>query len=172
MHPELFGYPDGNTDYSTAVQSSWSNYGANLYSAFSRLRGVATGVVFGRSLIGFHKIKDGTSKTYMVGEKYMSTDHYDTGLDAGDNEPAFSGNNNDTLRTTSKIRTLNRPLQLGPDQPGDSNDVGELIFGSAHRVGFHMAFCDASVQFVTFDVDPEIHRTRGHRFDGIVESTQ
>ena len=60
-----------------------------------------TGVVFGRSEINFRMITDGTSKTYMVGEKYMSTDNYYDGLDWGDNEPAFSGNNNDTLRITA-----------------------------------------------------------------------
>jgi type II secretory pathway pseudopilin PulG len=167
LQPELFGYPDGNTDYQDAVSASWNNYGSNLYSVFSG-PGMATGVVFGRSQIGFRKIKDGTSKTYMVGEKYMSLDHYQTGLDFGDNEPAFSGNNVDTLRVTSKVRTLNRPLKLQPDQRGESDDEGELIFGSAHRTGFNMAFCDASIHFVTFDVDPEVHRTRGNRLDHVI----
>ena len=60
-----------------------------------------TGVVFGRSEINFRQVSDGTSKVYMVGEKYMSTDNYEDGLDFGDNEPAFSGNNTDTLRITA-----------------------------------------------------------------------
>ncbi len=168
LQPELFGYPANRA----ALQSSgfsWANYGYNIYSAF-QYDTEPTGVVFGRSEINFRQVPDGTSNTYMVGEKYMSIDNYENGLDAGDNEPAFSGNNNDTLRTTSKVRSLNRPLALGPDHSGSSNDVGELIFGSAHPGGFNMAFCDASVQFVVFDVDPEIHRTRGHRFDGVVIS--
>ena len=49
------------------------------------------GVVFARSEINFRQIEDGLSNTYMVGEKYMSTDNYDDGLDEGDNEPAFAG---------------------------------------------------------------------------------
>jgi hypothetical protein len=31
-----------------------------------------------------------------------------------------------------------------------------------------MAYCDASVTFISFTVDPEVHRARGHRFDGVV----
>jgi prepilin-type processing-associated H-X9-DG protein len=69
------------------------------------------------------------------------------------------------------VRELNRPLQLGADQPGESDNVGERMFGSAHASGFNMAFCDASVQFVNFEVDPEVHRARGHRSDGVVTSS-
>ncbi len=65
----------------------------------------------------------------------MSVDHYQTGLDDGDNEPAFSGNNADTLRVTSKVRTLNRPLTLEADGHGDSEGNGEIKFGSAHKTG-------------------------------------
>ena len=165
--PEMFGYPSAAVPYEVAATSSWDNYGSNIYSPFKGER-KPTGVVFGRSEIRFRKIKDGVSKTYMVGEKYMSTDHYSTGLDDGDNEPAFSGNNADTLRTTSKVRSLNRPLMLEADRPGDSEGDGELKFGSADKTGFNMARCDCSVQFVNFDVDPEIHRALGHRADGVI----
>ena len=166
--PELFGYPAGNVSYQEGLKIiNQGQYGNNAFSPFRGER-EATGVVFGRSEINFRQVTDGTSNTYMVGEKYMSTDNYEDGLDAGDNEPAFSGNNNDTLRITSKVRTLGRKYTLGPDQPGSSEGVGEMIFGSAHASGFNMAFCDASVSFVTFEIDPEIHRTRGHRFDGVI----
>lgn len=168
IQPELFGYPL-DRDALESSGFSWANYGSNVYSAF-RGETEPTGIVFGRSEINMRRVEDGTSNTYMVGEKYMSTDNYDDGLDKGDNEPAFSGNNNDTLRTTSKVRSLNRPLELGPDKPGSSDGVGELIFGSAHSGGFNMAFCDASVKLVSFDIDPEIHRTRGHRSDGVIAS--
>jgi prepilin-type N-terminal cleavage/methylation domain-containing protein/prepilin-type processing-associated H-X9-DG protein len=180
IQPEAFSAPDGNVPYEKA-RNDWDwdgtdggGYGSNWRSAYAykysttAKAGVATGVVFGRSEINFRQVEDGTSNTYMVGEKYVSTDNYDDGLDEGDNEPAFTGNNADTLRTTSHVRELNRPLTLGPDQPGTSQDVGERIFGSAHAGGFNMAMCDGSVKLVAFDVDPEIHRTQGHRNDGIV----
>ncbi|RIK72662.1 MAG: hypothetical protein DCC67_18960 [Planctomycetota bacterium] len=179
IQPEAFNAPAPNAPYQQALAGTdWngadgSGYGANWISAFgfkyntTADKGVGTGVVFGRSEINFRQVDDGLSNTYMVGEKYMSSDHYDDGLDEGDNEPAFAGNNADTLRTTSHVRELNRPLQLAADGPGSSNDVGERMFGSAHASGFNMAMCDTSVAFVQFDVDPEVHRAAGHRYDGV-----
>lgn len=172
---EGFGYPAANTAYDQALKNTnWNTYGSNWRSAYgfkysvAAPQGEGTGVVFGRSEINFRQVEDGLSNTYMVGEKYMSTDNYDDGLDFGDNEPAFAGNNADTLRTTAHVKELNRPLQLGPDKPGDSNEIGERMFGSAHSGGFNMTRCDSSVAFIQFDVDPEVHRAAGHRSDGIV----
>jgi prepilin-type N-terminal cleavage/methylation domain-containing protein/prepilin-type processing-associated H-X9-DG protein len=160
------GLPYAATTYQDAANHNWSG----VQTINLRLETVFTGVVFARSIIGFQKIIDGTSKTYMVGEKYLSTDNYDDGLDDGDNEPAFGGSNADTLRITSPAKRFNIKLPLGPDHPGPSNDSGELIFGSAHSSGFNMAFCDGSVRMMPFDVDPEVHRTYGHRFDGVAVS--
>jgi prepilin-type N-terminal cleavage/methylation domain-containing protein/prepilin-type processing-associated H-X9-DG protein len=180
--PTGSGTFDGSTPYEQAKGYDWdgsdgNGLGSNWTSAFgvkygmAPERGVATGVVFARSTINFRQVEDGTSNTYLVGEKFMSSDNYDDGEDAGDNEPAFTGNNNDTLRTTSHIKQLNRPLTLRPDEPGSSDDQGgsgaEVLFGSAHSGGFNMAMCDASVAFVQFEVDPEVHRARGHRYDGV-----
>jgi prepilin-type N-terminal cleavage/methylation domain-containing protein len=182
IQPEGFGPPAANTAYDQALRiTDWdgtdgSGLGSNWRSAYAYKygvtvsAGVATGVVFGRSEINFRQIEDGLSNTYMVGEKCMSSDNYDDGLDDGDNEPAFAGNNADTLRTTSHVRELNRPLELGPDKTGSSADVGERVFGSAHSSGFNMARCDSSVAFILFDVDPEVHRAAGHRSDGVVTS--
>lgn len=176
--PEMTGYPGNPTDYQQTLIYDWQT---NYKSAANTLgESVPTGVVFGRSEISFRKITDGTSKTYMVGEKYMSVDNYEDGLDYGDNEPAFSGNNSDTLRITAPHRGIRGKLPLRTDQPGSSDDGlnggvasnpgygGELIFGSAHTGGFNMAFCDGSTRLISFDIDPEIHRTYGHRFDGVV----
>ena len=140
----------------------------------------ATGVVYTRSQVGFRKISDGTSKVYMVGEKYMSSDHYVDGLDTGDNEPGFSGGNSDTLRITAEgVLQFGQltPITLEPDGPvkGGSPVVATspvsldaAKFGSSHSGGFNMAYCDGSVSFVNFDVDPTIHRLRGNRADGLV----
>jgi prepilin-type N-terminal cleavage/methylation domain-containing protein/prepilin-type processing-associated H-X9-DG protein len=141
-----------------------------------------TGVVYIRSQVAFRKISDGTSKVYMVGEKYLSADHYDDGLDAGDNEPGFSGSNADTLRITAKgIQQLGQllPMKLEPDGPekeGSPQDATSAVsrdaakFGSAHSGGFNMAYCDGSVTFVGFDIDADVHRLRGNRGDGYTTS--
>jgi prepilin-type N-terminal cleavage/methylation domain-containing protein len=183
IQPEAFNAPPADTPFLQAQRDTdWdatdgTGFGSNWYSSYGPKYGApaekyrATGVVFGRSEVNFRQVEDGTSNTYLVGEKYMSTDNYDDGLDAGDNEPGFSGNNADTLRTTSHLRDFGQPLQLGPDHPGSSEGIGERMFGSAHASGFNMAMCDASVSFVQFEVDPEIHRARGHRSDGVVTNS-
>lgn len=164
--------PYGETDYLTAKNYRWAPTWTTREPMEQNLVITVddgTGVVYTRSEVGFRHITDGTSNVYMVGEKYMSTEHYEDGLDEGDNEPGFSGANADTLRITASRVTFNRTIELSSDQPTPS--LGDqLKFGSAHTSGFNMAFCDASVRFVAFDVDPDIHRTRGHRSDGIVTS--
>ena len=109
--PELQGYPTNPTTYEDGADFDWTAYERSAYSVFQGEQ-EASGVVFGRSEINFRRVTDGTTNTYMVGEKYMSTDNYQDGLDQGDNEPAFSGNNNDTLRTTVPHRGPRGPLPL------------------------------------------------------------
>ena len=106
-------------------------------------------------------IPDGTSKTYMVGEKWMWFEDYYTGLDSGDNEPGFAGNNIDTIRLTSR----QYPLASDTTRLDPSRDY--FKFGSAHPGGFLMSYCDSSVHFVSFDLDADIHAIRGNRHDGL-----
>ncbi|MGI9456091.1 MAG: DUF1559 domain-containing protein [Aeoliella sp.] len=122
------------------------------------------GICFIRSEIQMRQVADGTSHTYMVGEKYMSTLHYESGLDLGDNEPGFTGPNIDTYRSTSRERNNGTRLALRPDDEGDNR----WTFGSAHGAGFNMAYCDGRVSLVTFDVDPQLHANQGDRADGRV----
>lgn len=131
-----------------------------------------SGVVFTRSEIAFRRISDGTSHVYMVGEKYMTINHYEDGLDYGDNEPGFTGANSDTLRVTVSNIMFNTEVSLGPDgveseSKTQREDVDAVKFGSAHSGGFNMAFCDGSVRMTLFDIDPDVHRLQGNRSDGV-----
>ena len=45
-----------------------------------------SGVSFQRSEVTMAQIRDGTSNTYLIGEKYLDPDHYLNGEDPGDNE--------------------------------------------------------------------------------------
>ena len=123
------------------------------------------GIVFYRSEVNLREVTDGTTNTYMVGEKWLYVDNYQSGQDSGDGEPAFSGNNDDTIRTTD------RAWPFGPDTqftPEGSNALERRAFGSAHDGGFNMALCDGSVDFISFDMDPFVHEYRGSRNDGDV----
>jgi prepilin-type N-terminal cleavage/methylation domain-containing protein/prepilin-type processing-associated H-X9-DG protein len=111
-----------------------------------------TGVMFQRSEIRLTEIPRGTSNTYMLGEKYLNPDNYATGMDAADNENLYAGADNDNSRCTS-----GPPLR---DRPGYANT---LAFGSAHPAGLNMAFCDGSIQFIAFGIDPQVHLLAGSR---------
>jgi prepilin-type processing-associated H-X9-DG protein len=41
-----------------------------------------------------------------------------------------------------------------------------FAFGSAHPGSLNMAFCDGSVQSVSYDIDRDIHRYLANRLDG------
>lgn len=117
------------------------------------------GISFQRSMVTMADVRDGSSNTYMLGEKYLKPESYagssGSSYDSGDNEAAYTGYNRDFYRSTRFI-----PLQ---DRPGYDYVWG---FGSAHAAGFHAAMCDGSVRSFSYSIDPEIHRCLGVRNDG------
>jgi len=116
-----------------------------------------SGVSFQRSSVPSGAIKDGTSNTYLIGEKYISPDHYDDGVDGGDNDTAFSGFGNDNFRSTDQA-----PLN---DQRGKAFDC---LFGGPHSGIVQMSFCDGSTKAVNIGIDATVHRYLGDRNDGQV----
>jgi len=114
-----------------------------------------TGVCFRHSRITLTQVTDGTSYTYLVGEKYMDASRYKMGPTKGDNVNLYSAQGLDNYRTSSK-----EPFR-------DTEGVQHWkSFGSAHVNGFNMCFCDGSVRSVNFDIDPPTHRKLGSRSDG------
>jgi len=102
-------------------------------------------------------IKDGSSNTYAVGEKYLNVDDYHTGQDLADNETMYAGDDPDVLRSTLDIYP---PLQ---DRPG----LGAWFnFGSAHPGAWHVVFCDGSVHGLSYAIDVVVHSHLGNRQDG------
>jgi prepilin-type N-terminal cleavage/methylation domain-containing protein/prepilin-type processing-associated H-X9-DG protein len=118
-----------------------------------------TGIGFVRSEITIADVTDGTTATYMVGEKYVNPDYYFTGQDPADDQSLFSGFNNDNYRSTDPRYGTPRE-----DCPAYTN---EGLFGSAHAIGFNMAFCDGSVQTINYSIDPVVHQHLGNRRDGV-----
>ena len=113
-------------------------------------------------------ITDGTTQTYLLGEKYINSFHYITGTNGIDNNPMYCGFDWDWQRWTGDENAVASadnifvPLQ---DQPGYDNYV---TFGSAHSNGFHMALCDGSVHVISYSIDPVVHMYLGDRSDGTV----
>lgn len=115
------------------------------------------GISFQRSEVRFSQIEDGTSNTYMVGEKYLSPDNYDNGIDFGDDAIYYDGCDHDSLRYC--------------EEPPAQDTSGLIAFnnwGSAHSGGFNMIMADASVQTISYDIDFELHQRLGNRRDGVV----
>jgi prepilin-type processing-associated H-X9-DG protein len=122
-----------------------------------------TGICFLRSEVTIASIKDGTSYTYLLGEKYLDPDHYTDGGDGGDNETMYSGFDNDTHRSTyydPKAAPTHTPLQDTPGYPGADR------FGSSHAGGSNFAFCDGSIHTISYSIDAAIHKSLGNRDDG------
>jgi len=120
------------------------------------------GIIFQAFEYNLKSVTDGTGKTYMVGEKYLTPDAYDLApgssiSNIGDDQSCWSGDDLDTVRSADNTAP---PRQ---DQPGFANFN---IFGSAHASVFQMAMCDTSVQSISYDIDLLVHEHLGNRRDG------
>jgi prepilin-type processing-associated H-X9-DG protein len=114
----------------------------------------ATGVSFLRSRVRPADVTDGTSQTYLIGEKCVSQKGYLEAIDDGHDAPLYSGVDLDINRWT-----IDGPLPDGP-----SPQVRR--FGSAHSTGCHFVFCDGSVRQISYLIDRLVHRHLGNRQDG------
>jgi prepilin-type N-terminal cleavage/methylation domain-containing protein len=130
-----------------------------------------TGVIFRHSQCRVAEITDGTSNTFLIGERYCWPDHYDDGLCWADDQGWMEGYDNDTTRWV-QLGSLSDPNSYvlpKQDTPGvDDWDA----FGSAHASGFGMAFCDGSVQRLNYTIDAETFRRLGNREDGLTADPQ
>jgi prepilin-type N-terminal cleavage/methylation domain-containing protein len=116
------------------------------------------GVSFERSEVTLAEVSDGTSNTYMVGEKYLNPDDYATGLDPSDDWSMYSGHQDDQYRVTNHLWP---PMR---DTPGLQN---RCSFGSNHPGIWQVVLCDGSVRGMNFSIDKEVHRRLGNRKDGL-----
>lgn len=125
-----------------------------------------TGVMFERSEMRMRNISDGTSNTYLCGERFINSDHYDTAQHTADNETWCTGSNNDNYRPATKLPRADHP---GPGPEGEaSEDEGGDLFGSAHPSTWHMAFCDGHVEGLSYDIDLLTLREQANRGNAAV----
>ena len=131
-----------------------------------------TGICYIRSELPLALIKDGTSNTYLVGEKYIDPDFYvnnpPSGGDGGDDWTMYTGQQDDIVRgaycsNPSQPSTCLTPMQ---DTPGVTAYSGGG-FGSAHAGICNFVFCDGSVKTISNSIDPEVHRRLSNRNDGL-----
>lgn len=146
--------------------------------------GLSNGIAAVRSRVNIAQhVTDGASNTYLVGEKYLSTDDYYTGSGHGDLRGPYQCSDRDNIRWGSRpgssivaqsIWVASRPVEginwfasfdFPPerDRPAHRRDFS---FGSAHEPGLHMALVDGAVRFFSYDLSPDVHKLLCNRRDG------
>ncbi|MDO4575224.1 MAG: DUF1559 domain-containing protein [Planctomycetia bacterium] len=113
------------------------------------------GILFRRSAVRHGEITDGTSQTYLLGEKYVQPEAYETLAVIHDGWSLYQPLAIHTARHAEKL-----PIQ---DRMGYAEGSG--IFGSSHAGSFGMALCDGSVQRIPYSISLAVHYCLGFRND-------
>ncbi len=144
---EVFGgptsYADGDND------AWWSSAGAAAQDA-NRFNGI-THV---RSATRITDISKGATNQILIGEKFILSDRYYNSSDGGDNECAWTGMNNDVIRST-----YHEPARDTKSNQAPVNST--FRFGSAHEAGFLACLGDASVRVIRFSISVSTFQPMG-----------
>ena len=144
----------------TGVYPSSHTDGINKANNFSRQ---TTGTTDHMSQVTIGEIRDGTSNTYLYGEKYLAPEYYEAySKDGqGDDHGIYAGCDNDNVRYT-RNNAADIPKQ---DRAGYNVCTP---FGSPHAGSCGMTLADGSVHRVAYSIDQEINSYLGKKADGHV----
>lgn len=151
--PQYHGVYDG-----VIVRSRWYPLGKNSFTG--ELKGK---FVDAPSPVKVSQITDGTSKTILIGEKYIYPALYQTGS-SSDDAGWTDGWDPDVMRSTGVP-----PLQDGStdgmmkEYADGAWPYWEFHFGAAHPGSFNAVFADGSVHSISYDIDLEVFNAIGTR---------
>ena len=121
---------------------------------------VHNGSIFQRSEIALADLIDGTSKTYLIGEKLMNPDRVRAGSDSNDDQINITGFDQDTHCFVALGDTVVWVPRR--DTPGM---MRAGTFGGPHVSGCLFVFGDGSVRPVSYSIDEFTHHRLGVRDD-------
>ena len=123
--------------------STWSKCGSN-------------GVIYACSDLSVNDVKDGTSNTYMLGEKYLIPSAYESCCSSDDNG-IYCGADPDYCRVSAQ-----------PCQDREGFDTFSSRFGSCHSGSYGASMCDGSIHRISYSIDTEMQNRLCNRADGEV----
>ena len=151
---EVFGgpnsYAQGDSD------AWWSTTGAAAQNP-TRFNGIT----YVRSEIRITDITKGSTHQVLIGEKFVMSDRYFDSRDPGDNECAWTGMNNDVIRSTFYDPRRDTRANQAPSNP-------TFRFGSAHASGFNVCLGDGSVRNISYTIPINMFRPMGDIKSGVV----
>jgi len=189
-----FGDNDGaKSDYAACYGStnfSVSNNAAyNIKSKSIKNTGtLPTGIIFDCSATKMGELRDGTSNTYLAGEKFVYADKYEDSDGSGDEYVMYSGprqgtsgnsnfrsageytssspfrQNNGTIEATG---TAYQPMQDRATTMAGTSQYAHSAFGASHAGGFGMVMADGSVHSISYSIDAAIHACLANRKDSM-----
>ena len=102
-------------------------------------------------------IPDGTSNTIMLGEKALNLVRAQAGQSDCNNDEGWIDNwDNDTIVYGDFPALRDASITNGYCGDFDDGTWSGSSFGSAHPIGFQVAFADGSVRTLSFDIKPQI----------------
>lgn len=156
----------GKSDYGCNSADTHSGVNPGSFSAsktYNWPTPTSKGVIFARSEVTIGEVRDGTSNTMLIGEKYLMIENYENGA-GSDNEPIFTGADVDTYRYAT--------ASYMPYQDRNNYLSTSYNFGGTHAGAFGTVLCDGSVQSISYSIDAEAWTYFAQRNDGKVFTLQ
>jgi prepilin-type N-terminal cleavage/methylation domain-containing protein/prepilin-type processing-associated H-X9-DG protein len=139
-------YTTGGTTYYFGMNSYMANCGTRSWYVSSMTN---DGVFYINSQTPILGVTDGTSNTFLAGERYHKDPVYTNIATLGGWAWANYNAGQDYLGSTCVPLNFTLPLGTVTGPPNYPEDDRVAAFGSGHTNGANFAFCDGSVRFLT-----------------------